>query len=140
MRRRTLLVVLAALAVVVAVGTVLLWPRAERVTLENHTSIRSGMTLPEVEAILGGPPGDYRTSPTQFEFGDPSFRCRRSHLRGTGVSEEHWECDTLALLVRFSDEGTVRCVCPIPTARRAGGKFDAICWRAKRQWHYWFPE
>jgi hypothetical protein len=140
MRRRKLLVVLAGLAVVVAAVVVVLWPRANCVTLTNYSSIQQGMTFPEVEAILGGPPGDYRTSPTQFEFGDPSFRHRRSLLPGTGAREEHWEGDTVALMVRFGDDGTVRCLCPIPTARRAGGRFDAICWRLKRQWHRWFRE
>jgi hypothetical protein len=35
MRRRTLLVALAGLAVVVAAGAVVVWPRAERITREN---------------------------------------------------------------------------------------------------------
>jgi hypothetical protein len=50
MRRRTLLV---ALAVVVAAGVVVLWPRANRVTQENYDRIRIGLSRPEVEEILG---------------------------------------------------------------------------------------
>jgi len=60
MRRRTLLVALAGLAVVVAVGVVVLWPRADRITEANFERIRVGMSRTDVEAILG-PPGDFRT-------------------------------------------------------------------------------
>jgi hypothetical protein len=63
MRRRTLLVVLAGLAVVVAAGVVVLSPqRPSRITPDNFDRIRDGMGHVEVEAILG-PPGDYRTGP-----------------------------------------------------------------------------
>jgi outer membrane protein assembly factor BamE (lipoprotein component of BamABCDE complex) len=63
MRRRKLLVALAALVVVVAVGVLVLWPRADRVTeanLERITEanlerIKEGMSRAEVEAILGAP-------------------------------------------------------------------------------------
>jgi hypothetical protein len=67
MRRRTLLVALAGLAVVVGAGTVVLWPRADRITLENFDRIKKGMRRAEVEAILG-PPGDYTTGPTETTF------------------------------------------------------------------------
>jgi hypothetical protein len=62
MRRRTLLVVLAGLAV--AAGVVV-WPRTApvRITPENCDLICKGMIEAEVESVLG-PPGDYRTRPT----------------------------------------------------------------------------
>jgi hypothetical protein len=47
-RRRTLLVVLAGLAVVVAAGVVVLWPRADRVTRENFRRIETGMSRADV--------------------------------------------------------------------------------------------
>jgi hypothetical protein len=65
MRRRTLLVALAGLAVVVAAGAVVLWPGPDRITLENLHEIRMGLSLAEVEAILG-PAGDYCTAPARF--------------------------------------------------------------------------
>jgi hypothetical protein len=68
MRRRTLLAALAGLAVVVAAGAWLLWPRQDRITPENLDRIELGMTRAEVEAILGGPPGDYRTVWTDWEM------------------------------------------------------------------------
>jgi hypothetical protein len=54
-RRRLLLCGLPATAVVVALVLWLLWPRTA-ITPENAAKIRAGMTLAEVEAILGGPP------------------------------------------------------------------------------------
>ena len=60
MRRRKLLVALAV-GVVVAAAAVVLWPRPDRITQENCDRIEKGMSQAEVEAILGGPPGDYTT-------------------------------------------------------------------------------
>jgi hypothetical protein len=53
MRRRTLLVVLAGLAVMVAAGLVVLWPRPDRVTRENYDRIIQGMTLAVVQSMMG---------------------------------------------------------------------------------------
>jgi hypothetical protein len=53
MKRKRLLLVLAALAVLAVVGTWVLWPRPERVTRENFARIRKGLSAAEVEAILG---------------------------------------------------------------------------------------
>jgi hypothetical protein len=61
-----LLVALAGLAVVIAAGVVVLWPREDRVTRGNFDRIRAGMSRAEVEAILG-PPGDYTTGPLSIE-------------------------------------------------------------------------
>jgi hypothetical protein len=55
MRRRKLLVALAGLAVVVAVGVVVLWPGQSHVTEENFSRIRQGSTEAEVQKILGEP-------------------------------------------------------------------------------------
>ena len=46
----------------------MLWPRPDRITRENYERIRVGMSSAEVEAILGGPPGDYRTVRTEDEM------------------------------------------------------------------------
>ena len=67
MRRRNLLVVLAGLAVVVAAGVVVVWSRKDLITRDRYDRIQAGMTRTKVEAILGGPPGDYRTVPTEAE-------------------------------------------------------------------------
>jgi hypothetical protein len=62
MRKRKLLVVLAGLAVVVAVGVVVLCLQPSRITRDNFDCIHHGMTRAEVE-VIPGPPGDYTTGP-----------------------------------------------------------------------------
>jgi hypothetical protein len=49
MRRRTLLLALAGLAVVVAAGAVQLRPREDRVTRANYERIQIGMSRADVE-------------------------------------------------------------------------------------------
>jgi hypothetical protein len=58
-RRRHLLIVLLGGLISAAAGSCLLWPRLSVITEENYGKIRVGMTLEQVEAILGGPAGHY---------------------------------------------------------------------------------
>ncbi len=61
-RRRLLLIGPPAAFVVLGVGAWLLWPRTA-ITWENASKIREGMTLAEVETLLGGPARDETTGP-----------------------------------------------------------------------------
>jgi hypothetical protein len=141
MRRRKLLVALAALSVVVAAGTVVLWPRPERITRENYRRIRVGMTFAEVEAILG-PPGDHTSGPTETNdptwfavtdsFGEPDAILSASTLM-------EWSSDTIHIWVAFGFEGTVTAAMPSIKNRITQSPLDNLLWRAKRQWHRWFP-
>src|SRR4051812_9676536 len=68
---RFLFLSVAAVAVGLAVGVWVLWPHTE-ITPENAAKIRKGMTLAEVEAILGGPArcdttDSFRINPADFE-------------------------------------------------------------------------
>jgi hypothetical protein len=138
MRRPTLLVALAGLAVVVAVGVVVLWPRQNRITQENFDRIREGMSLAEVEAILG-PPGDYRTGPTAYEEVGPTEEYDPTRME--------WWTDTLLIDIDFDETGplerggTQRAAKAWvdPCTRVPQGPLDNLLWRAKRQWHRWFP-
>jgi hypothetical protein len=134
MRRRTLLVVLAGLAVVVAAGVVV-WPRANRVTRENYDRIRVGMSRAEVYAVLG-PPGDYSTREAiPSELPDPPTLT----YRWQAISLEEWFGDRAAIEVYFDGAGNVasaRCWLLEPIDH---GPLDNLLWRAKRQWHRWFP-
>src|SRR5437016_2926295 len=55
---RLRLLLLAALAVL-CLAVWLLWPGPAAINLENFERIEVGMTLHDVEAILGGPAGNY---------------------------------------------------------------------------------
>jgi len=134
MRRRTLLVVLAGLAVVVAAGVVVLWPRPERITRENFERIKEGMSQAEVEEILG-PPGDYTTEPTDWE--------NYSDLRGLLATDETmstWVFDEPVMIVVF-DKKSGRVIGKLMNKndRQNTGALYTLLWRAKRQWHRWFP-
>jgi hypothetical protein len=146
MRGRKLLVVV--LAVLVAVGAFVLWPRPDRITRENCERIREGMSLAEVEAILGGPPGDYRTVLTQWDSNGEAYLshppvydpgCAGNPSVPIPVSEPAmWEGNTGIAFVDFSTQGaespTFHKTCEVPQSR-----LDNLLWRAKRQWRKWFP-
>src|SRR5262245_57459436 len=104
MRRRTLLVVLAGLAVVVAIGVVVLWARAapERITRENYERIRVGMSRAEVYAVLG-PPGDYSTGDEKLS--DLPLPPCQPQLQA--LSLEEWTSDRVRIGVYFDGTGNV---------------------------------
>jgi hypothetical protein len=166
MHRRKLLVALGGLAVLVAVGAFVVWPRADRITRENYDRIREGMTRAEVEAILGGPPGDYRTVRTEHAGEGPAawggdldwyaVLCAR-HAGASGYSPldsvEHPDLPNDARLLGtwFGNEGYVLIVF-VSDAVDVDGKdfyrtvnlvkspFDNLLWRARRLWRKWFPQ
>jgi hypothetical protein len=152
MRRRTLLVVLAALAVLVAAGVVVLWPRADRITEENCGRIHEGMTPTEVEAILG-PPGDYRSGPTKH----PLMHATQTEKGQTmpisflyldeieapkiqGETTQKWLSDHGDVHVYYDSTGFVRGRTFWSAQPKPQGLLDNLLWRAQRQWHRWFPE
>jgi hypothetical protein len=134
MRRRKLLVVLAGMAVVGAVGTVVLWPQPpSRITRENFVRVCAGMSRAEIEAILG-PSGDYRTGPTRYYIDGPWEGIDRDLPH-----DAFWWFDDGTLDVEFG-RGAVRARWFFPAYRLDQGPFDWFLWRAKRQWHRRFPE
>ena len=88
--------VAVCLAVAAGVGARLTAPRPCPVSLANCEHIRDGMTLAEVEEVLGGPPGTYGSGMVL--------------VAGPGVMSlsdryEHWWTDEGLLLVRFDQQG-----------------------------------
>ena len=165
MRRPKLLLALAGLGVAVAVGVVVLWPQpGDRITRENFDRIREGMSRAEVEAIFGGRPGDYRTVRTENEYYEPrsdpenpTHAADRLYTRTVMLSRDGLRGDWLGnegLAHVFFESGRVANVSVIEglwpedayyksfqrTAKRGYGPLDNLLWRAKRQWHRWFPE
>jgi hypothetical protein len=103
MRRRLLIVagiiLTSALALVIALG---LRERSRRlarcrfIDQAHSDQIQSGMTEDEVEAILGGPPGDFRTAPVWYP--------------GTfmhGLVKRFWAANQGRIEVDFDENGSV---------------------------------
>jgi hypothetical protein len=163
MRKRTLLVVLSGLAVVVAAGAVVLWQRPpSRITRENFERIKEGMSRAEVEAILG-PPGDYRTGDGEMDYGmeneawmpdtgpdvakglSPDFdKLETNWKRDPGQSPEDpssradWLGDSFGIAIAIGPSGSVEEKVGLPR-RTTQGPLDNLLWRLKRQWRRWFP-
>jgi len=77
-RRRLLLVAIPAVLILVGAGAWVLWPRPG-ITRANAAQVVEGMTLAEVEAIMGGSPRDESTGPLCVdEPADPTWD-------GTGI-------------------------------------------------------
>jgi hypothetical protein len=136
-QRSKLLVALAGLAVVSGAGAVVLWPtQPNRITQENCDRIKEGMIRAEVETILG-PPGDYSTGPTHW----PSWLATKAFGReiGEGSYTLLWETDTASLFLTFNADNRVAGMSQRLNAREKQSALENLVWRAKRQWHRWFP-
>ena len=72
-----------------------LFGKSNSVNLANHWRIRGGETLAEVEAILGGPPGDYTSTPGQKRF----------RLNVWYERSETWVSDEGMVIVGFDTDG-----------------------------------
>lgn len=69
MSRRLLLRFALLTAILVAA---VLWPRPSAITRENQAKVHEGMTRDEFEAILGGPPRDESSGPTEYDPNGPT--------------------------------------------------------------------
>jgi hypothetical protein len=107
MTKKRLLLILdgVVLAVaVIAVVVLLLWPenprlaRGRLISWEHYEQIKKGMSQDEVEAILGGPPGDFSTN-LRFFIRLDGFDAKPSWERWTG--------DEACIEVHFGEDGKV---------------------------------
>jgi hypothetical protein len=112
-RRRLLLLTIAAVVVVLVIAVWLVWPGPSAITRENAARIKEGMTLAEVEAILGGPARDETTGPVEREdppeFAPPDARGIRWRITIADMrsSLQRWESDQARVWVHFDAEGRV---------------------------------
>jgi hypothetical protein len=102
--RRRLLVLLAGLAagaVVLTVGYRALQPQEPVLFADAYERLEFGMTLEEVTASLGHPPGNYARD-HRNEYG-----WREHGLRRSFSAEHWWEGDDCMIWVRFDEGGKV---------------------------------
>jgi hypothetical protein len=136
-KRKRLGVLAAGVMVLVCVAAFVFWPRPLRVTAENYNRIKAGMTRAEVEATLGGPPGDYATEATAFA--DRAYEYQIDLPRGEVVQASDWRADTIIIRVAW-DEGVVKWAVCEPNNPSGAGSFGNLRWRFNRQWRRWFPD
>jgi hypothetical protein len=141
MRRRKL-VTAVVLVVVVAVGVFVLWPRTDRIIRENFDRIQPGMSLAEVEVILG-PPGDYTTGPIDPWHVSVQRRWSADEVKWLANEEERnapiWTTDTAAAQVYFGPSGEAVDAIYIAWTKQAQGPVDYLLWRAERIWYHFYP-
>src|SRR4051812_8749026 len=103
MRKRLLgLSLLGGLVVLsVACGYWLTRP-TPRVTEESFAEIQPGMTIEQVEAIIGGPPGNYSGRPAQGAYPLGCVPMEWDHCQfGPGPSGVEWVGPDMAIAVRY---------------------------------------
>jgi hypothetical protein len=118
-RHRVLLFVLLATVASAVVAGGLLWPRTT-ITRPNAQRIEKGMTLAEVESILGGPARNDTTGPVVPEdvddllAPDSAYCCKLGMLRHVEADAANiafryreWESDHVKILVVFNLDGHV---------------------------------
>jgi hypothetical protein len=139
MRRWKLFVTVLGLATVFPVAAIVVWPWPERIAERNFTRIAEGMRRAEVEAILG-PPGDYTTGPTVGPMrGGLDLLTRDESYYPMYDATLEWKGNTAIIRVGFDSAGVATYKEYATNSRVDQGLFDNLLWRAKRQWHRWFP-
>jgi hypothetical protein len=90
------------------------------------------MSRAEVIAILG-PPGDYATLPATEPWQDEMH----SNLPEDEIAI--WQTDVGTIGVSFDSTGKSCGTGWVSILREDRGPIGNLLWRAKRQWHRWFP-
>jgi hypothetical protein len=134
MSRRTRHLLSLSLPVLVALAAAawLLWPRTA-ITRENFDRIEVGMTLAEVEAILGGPPREEATGPFVPRDGDPDsvwITHEFMVIIGPGApafpADRGWAAHSLLVWVTFDAEGRVSAKNCLPVRRATEPLLDRL--------------
>jgi hypothetical protein len=111
LRRRKWSIVFSCLAMAGGLAICWFWhsPSAGRFTLKQYSQIRLGMSLAEVETIIGTAPGCYQESEREYEGpiyeeSDGDMGAAYEALVASGVTPEgpeqlDWESDTVTIIV-----------------------------------------
>jgi hypothetical protein len=109
-RRYNWMIGVAFVAGVIILSLTIVFLLHRRFHPENQGAIRPGMTLQQVEDLLGGPPGDYGL----FWFGS-GMMTQEGVIAPPGSTEMVWFNDDQRIEVHFDKQGRV-----VVVHRRAG--------------------
>jgi hypothetical protein len=133
-----LLAVSLVLVALVAARPVLVPVPNPRLSRENFDRVKEGMKRVDVEAILG-PPGDYRTGPTDHDLEvdneDLGFYPPAISLvvKGRSETSQEWYGDRAIIRVCVDGGGTVTRIQFQPVKPEPVGLFELLRWR----WDRW---
>jgi hypothetical protein len=128
---RTVFIALLALTLIVVGGvSPLLFPRVSKITEATFHRIEDGMALAEVEALLGGPAGDYTTGPTVTEL---VLRTGYHPIWASAAMPE-WRGDDGVIAVGVDKVGRVTGAEWTNAERVNLGPIERLQWRFDRWW------
>jgi hypothetical protein len=112
-RRRLLLFGLPAALLLLGVSSWLLWPRPTAITREHAAKIQKGMTLADVEELLGGPARNESDMPDNFindafvTADTDEMKMARLRPGARPFENKRWASPGFVVLVDFDDSGRV---------------------------------
>ncbi len=124
-RRRVVLIALLTGLVVAAVCAAMVWPRSSAITRENEARIHEGMSWDELKVLLGGPPRDESTGPTELDPGALSVRIGRP-VPPSVTRIDEWISDEVLIRVAFDANGRAEWIDTCPLRRTFSGVVPTV--------------
>ena len=132
-RRRLVLIGLLAAFLAAGAAVWLFWPRTA-ITRENAAKVRVGMTLVEVETILGGSPRNETTGPLELDAVEPADweegTLQRRWIDFMFVEPPAkrvmWHLDQVVIWVQWNAAGYVNACDYFPQRRAAESPLDML--------------
>jgi hypothetical protein len=106
--------------------------KPDRITKNNCDRIREGMCRTQVEDILGGPSGDYRSVPTVLQDDEP-IRGQRYMYREIKPKLERWQGDSGDIFVVFVNDAVSQAVFA-PSSQLEQTSLEYLRWKINRWW------
>jgi hypothetical protein len=93
--------------------------------------------MSRAEVALLGPPGDYTTGPMYVP--NAGFVVSPEHPELRDPSRAVWATDSALFVADFDRADRIEAAVFNRAERVPQGAAQNLLWRAKRQWHRWFP-
>jgi hypothetical protein len=119
-------------------------PSSSRSALDAYESIKLGASRAEVWRVIACLPGDHRNWPTCRDWAKQTVIAERTLTRLEWSSapqlRDVWQFDAGEVGVEYTPDGIATSKWLSPHTRDARcSVLEDMAWRAKREWHRWFP-